>query len=200
MRAHVPTLPYLSRFVAVGARRCDLASAQRHMRKLTHNDLRQGMSLLLRLSPQRPYERRPRRCQLDQVRSEFERTYACFIIDPHSSMPSAHLSFIASGTTFGAELIGNFDSYGGFSDMRWKKLPISLCLEAVTHRHFGSAPWPVTSSGLSCSSSVAMMLKHSSSDEHLGFSVFSSVTPCDQPCLDYIDIRPDSRPLVSRPA
>jgi hypothetical protein len=46
-----------------------------------------------------------------------------------------------------------------------------------TYRHLGSAPWPVTSSGRSAASSDAMIPRHSSSDEHFGFSVFSRVTP-----------------------
>lgn len=50
-------------------------------------------------------------------------------------------------------------------------------ITTMTHRHFGSAPKPSRSCGLSEASSDAIIALQSPSEEHFGFSVFSSVTP-----------------------
>ena len=93
--------------------------------------------------------------------------YAVFMEVPHFSMIGVQRlrMLSSSGTTLGAFRPGYCDSYGGFSLIFQKK------------RHLGSGECAVMSSGRSAGSRRAITLRQGSSTAHLGFSVFSSVTP-----------------------
>lgn len=93
-------------------------------------------------------------------------TYAVFIIPPHSPTLTSQSPSNFFGVTLGISEMGKWLLYGGICAIRWKK------------RHFGSGCAPEMSSGRSDASSEEMMDRHSVSEEHLGFSVFSSVVPC----------------------
>ena len=94
-------------------------------------------------------------------------THAFFIDCPHFSMTGVHLDlmFSAWGTTLGAFRPGNCVSYGGFSLIFQKNL------------HLGSGLCAVMSRGCSEGSRRAITFRQGSSTAHLGFSVFSRVTP-----------------------
>jgi hypothetical protein len=68
------------------------------------------------------------RISQSRIPTEYQ-TYACLMNLPHPFTVSSHIPSRDFGVTFGALDIGKADSYGGASDMRWKKLSgrISSC-------------------------------------------------------------------------
>jgi hypothetical protein len=61
------------------------------------------------------------RISQSRIPTEYQ-TYACLMNLPHPFTVSSHIPSRDFGVTFGALDIGKADSYGGASDMRWKKL------------------------------------------------------------------------------